>query len=338
MSCVVRELPDDEGPEALERVLGRALVDSHHEGDPQRLLVTVLDFLGRKTNFFKHGDPRKRVLEAYTKVAQQAASGGAGAAAAGSGDAPAAAAAAPAPAPAPAAVPAPPPAAERSAPASAPAAAAERVGEAGEQEQEQQQPGGSAPPSPDTAPRAAADEGEEAGPDQSKGLKPNSGRGADLERYSWTQTLGEVTVCVPVPPGTRGRSLDVAIGRNTLRVGVKGQAPIIDLSEAVKADDCLWNLADNAVELTLAKAEGMRWWRAVVEGDPAIDTAAVEPENSRLEELDPETRCTVEKMMFDQRQKALGLPTSDEMQKQEMLRKFMSAHPEMDFTNAKIQM
>jgi hypothetical protein len=170
-------------------------------------------------------------------------------------------------------------------------------------------------------------------------VAPNVGNGADGPGYVWTQVLAEVELRVPVRHGARGKDLNVVIEKEHLVVGMKGQPAIIDgkLHKAVRTDECVWTIEDKQVlVLTLAKQDRMSWWDCVIDGHPRINTQKVQPENSQLSDLDSETRATVEKMMFDQRQKEMGLPTSEESQKQAMLQKFMASHPEMDFSNVKI--
>ena len=90
----------------------------------------------------------------------------------------------------------------------------------------------------------------------------------------------------------------------------------------MKPDDCYWNIGiytfllsfvilfcyikfsewdfaedQKMISILLTKQDQMEWWKCCVKGEPEIDTQKVEPENSKLADLDPETRSTVEKMM-----------------------------------------
>lgn len=171
-------------------------------------------------------------------------------------------------------------------------------------------------------------------------MMPNRGNGGEAEKYVWMQTLDDLEVRVAVPPGTKSKQVDVSFTKTKFSLSVKNGDDSVEVSgdfhAPIAPDDCYWTLEDNAyVSVFLQKLKGMEWWPNVLVGDPKIDTKKVLPENSRLDDLDGETRQTVEKMMYDQRQKALGLPTADEQKKHDALKQFMAAHPEMDFSQTK---
>eukprot|EP00934_Nitzschia_sp_Nitz4_P008038 Nitzschia sp. Nitz4//scaffold2_size372955//314903//315904//NITZ4_000462-RA/size372955-processed-gene-0.537-mRNA-1//-1//CDS//3329546895//8028//frame0 len=171
---------------------------------------------------------------------------------------------------------------------------------------------------------------------------PPVGNGGTVPgKYVWTQTLQEVSVTCPLPDNTRGRDLKVVMTKSKLSISLKGPnvTPIVDgpLCKSILVDDSFWTVEDgNRLVLSLQKSNQMEWWDCVVKGDPTIDVKTIQPENSSLSDLDGETRKTVEKMMFDQRQKAMGRPTSDEQSKFDAIERFKQQHPELDFSNAKI--
>lgn len=47
--------------------------------------------------------------------------------------------------------------------------------------------------------------------------------------YKWDQTIKDLDITVPIEGKYKGKDLDVKISRNALRVGIKGQPPVIDV-------------------------------------------------------------------------------------------------------------
>merc|ERR1712227_551420 len=181
-------------------------------------------------------------------------------------------------------------------------------------------------------------EEEEAEEDKGK-IKPNVGNGADMDNYSWTQTLQELEVRVPFKlPKLKSRDVVCTMTKKRIKCGLKNQTPVIDgeFPADIKEEESFWTLNSGTLTLNIEKVDQMSWWEHLVTSDVKINTKKVSPENSKLGDLDGETRSMVEKMMFDQRAKAMGEATSDERRKNDMLKKFMEQHPEMDFSNAKI--
>jgi len=130
-----------------------------------------------------------------------------------------------------------------------------------------------------------------------------------------------------LPFGIKANQMDVNLGIHDFKINLKGQKaePLIEgkWCKKINSGESIWSIERDGdkvtMNITIVKYEGKNWWNCVLQGDIEIDTQKVEPENSKLSDLDGETRSTVEKMMFDQAQKQKGLPTSEEQDKKDKL-------------------
>merc|ERR1711879_118940 len=125
--------------------------------------------------------------------------------------------------------------------------------------------------------------------------------------YTWTQTVSEVQVKIPVGKTIRGRDVQCTITSSRLKVGLKNAAPVLDgeLCMGINSEDSLWALEDSekgdgkVIFITLQKRKAHDTWTSVIKGKNELDAL-----------------------------------TQEEMKKKMMLEKFQNEHAGFDFSGA----
>jgi hypothetical protein len=79
--------------------------------------------------------------------------------------------------------------------------------------------------------------------------------GSQEGKYSWSQTLQEVAVLIPLPATTTSKMLDISIQRQNINVAIKGGKTVFSgpLVAPVHPDECFWTFEKGQVEITLNK-------------------------------------------------------------------------------------
>merc|ERR1712039_905784 len=144
--------------------------------------------------------------------------------------------------------------------------------------------------------------------------------GAITDKYYWSQSLKEVTLEVQVDEGARAKDVSVNVTATRLLVKCKGRTILEGkLHEKVTVDETMWHLEENDQLVMSLEKVRETWWKCVLDGDPEIDTTKVESTRS-MEEYDGETQGAIRKIMFDQNQKIMGKPNSDQIRTAEVMK------------------
>jgi len=164
----------------------------------------------------------------------------------------------------------------------------------------------------------------------------DSFNGGVTDHYSWSQTISDVDVKILVPHIIKkSKDLSIEIRTDSISVKLRNDPPpdsgLISrvlmegsLSEKVRCEESLWSLLPSQyISISLEKVQS-KWWTRVLQTDQEIDKQKIDT-TQQVGDFDEETQSDLRKVMYDQQQKLMGKPTSDEQKTHEMLKKAWDA-------------
>lgn len=156
---------------------------------------------------------------------------------------------------------------------------------------------------------------------------PDCYNGATRDSYTWSQTIKDIDIRVKVPPNVRtAKDLKVVVDRRRIQITLKTDGTTAlyfdgTLCWDILKDATVWTLhpKENHIHFCLDKVQE-RWWEAAFEGEDKINTRKIDCSRP-MHELDEEAQAKIHQLMYDERCKRQGLPTSDQQKVQNMLEK-----------------
>jgi hypothetical protein len=104
--------------------------------------------------------------------------------------------------------------------------------------------------------------------------------------YTWSQTISDVTINIPLPEGTSAKQIECVIKTTTIKVGIRGQNhPFLEgeLCASVKPSDCTWTIEDKKLlVIQLEKSKAHDSWISIVKGKDEVDAVTKESMDKKM--------------------------------------------------------
>lgn len=148
--------------------------------------------------------------------------------------------------------------------------------------------------------------------------------GARLENYSWSQSYNEVDLFVNLPENVKSRDLIVHSTSKNISVKLKNGNILLsgDLCQACRLDP-IWSIDNNELQIHFEKVKEI-WWDCFLTSEPKLDISKIDCVKP-MEDLAEDAQAKIQELQWNQEQKRLGLPTSDEIKNLNTLRKAWNA-------------
>ncbi|XP_060521608.1 uncharacterized protein LOC132699115 isoform X2 [Cylas formicarius] len=148
----------------------------------------------------------------------------------------------------------------------------------------------------------------------------DSYNGNVFENYCWSQTIADIDISIKVAQNMKAKDITVSVLTSHISVEVNNILILRgDLCHNVKHKEAIWSLDKRKLQIHLDKCQQI-WWDCLLITEEKIDLTNIDCSRP-FEDLSDEAQAKIEELEWNQRQKELGLPTSDDLAKQELLRK-----------------